>query len=131
LFCVCVSNCGSYYNILLLPFLYPGIGFPVENVFGKRKLLMRCSVQESARGAVEIAHKHFPGVLCKWGDNGLDEIIQDDSIPGVAVVLAGQTQVSYVLLLSSIYPQIGSLVCFSYNIFAHNRFFYLGFYICC
>ncbi|XP_065866049.1 dehydrogenase FPY6 [Euphorbia lathyris] len=55
--------------------------------------------EESARGAVEIASKHFPGVDCKWGDNGLDEIIQDDSIIGVAVVLAGQTQVDISLKL--------------------------------
>ncbi|KAI9081924.1 hypothetical protein K1719_036186 [Acacia pycnantha] len=49
--------------------------------------------EESARGAVEIAQKHFPGLECKWGDWGLDEIIQDASITAVAVVLAGQTQV--------------------------------------
>lgn len=29
---------------------------------------------------------------CKWGEAGLNEIIQDTSIIGVAVVLAGQTQ---------------------------------------
>ncbi|KAG2675017.1 hypothetical protein I3760_13G164400 [Carya illinoinensis] len=55
--------------------------------------------QESARGAVEIARKHFPEVECKWGDNGLDEIIHDHSIIGVAVVLAGQTQVDFSLRL--------------------------------
>lgn len=54
--------------------------------------------EESARGAVEVAHKHFPGVECKWGDNGLDEIIQDVSITAVAVVLAGQIQVSHFFL---------------------------------
>lgn len=43
---------------------------------------------------MEIAHKHFAGVECKWGDNGLDDIIQDPSIDAVAVVLAGQNQVS-------------------------------------
>ena len=47
-------------------------------------------VQESARGAVEIAQKYFPGVEHKWHDKGLDEIIQDNSILGVAVVLASQ-----------------------------------------
>ena len=51
-------------------------------------------MQESARGAVEIAHKIFPEVEGKWGETGLDEIIQDDSIVAVAVVLTGQTQVS-------------------------------------
>ncbi|CAK7339263.1 unnamed protein product [Dovyalis caffra] len=55
--------------------------------------------EESARGAVEVAKKHFPGVECKWGDKGLDEIIQDESILGVAVVLAGQTQVDMSLKL--------------------------------
>ncbi|KAL6966393.1 hypothetical protein U1Q18_032174 [Sarracenia purpurea var. burkii] len=49
--------------------------------------------EESAGGAVEIARKIFPEVECKWGDSGLDEIIQDSSIVAVAVVLAGQTQV--------------------------------------
>ncbi|XP_021894116.1 uncharacterized protein YMR315W isoform X2 [Carica papaya] len=49
--------------------------------------------KESAEAAVEIARKHFPGVECKWGDKGLDEIIQDASIVGVAVVLAGQIMV--------------------------------------
>lgn len=50
-------------------------------------------LKESAKGAVEVARKHFPGVECKWGDEGLNEIIQDTSILGVAVVIAGQTQV--------------------------------------
>lgn len=49
--------------------------------------------EESARGAVEIAREFFPEVECKWGDTGLDEIIQNTSIVAVAVVLAGQTQV--------------------------------------
>lgn len=53
-------------------------------------------VQESARGAVEIARKHFPGVECKWGDKGLEEIFADSSILGVAVVLAGQAQVQLI-----------------------------------
>lgn len=55
--------------------------------------------QASAEGAVEIARKHFPGVECKWGDEGLEEIIQDGSILGVAVVLAGQSQVDFSLRL--------------------------------
>lgn len=41
---------------------------------------------------MEIAKKLFPDVECKWGDAGLEEIIQDASIIGVAVVLAGQIQ---------------------------------------
>ncbi|KAL9322942.1 hypothetical protein ACSQ67_010995 [Phaseolus vulgaris] len=49
--------------------------------------------QESATAAVEVARKHFPGVECKWGDCGLEDIIQDGSIDAVAVVLAVQNQV--------------------------------------
>ncbi|XP_038724784.1 uncharacterized protein YMR315W isoform X2 [Tripterygium wilfordii] len=55
--------------------------------------------EESARNAVEVARKHFPGVDCKWGDRGLEEIIQDPAILGVAVVLAAQTQVDFSLKL--------------------------------
>ncbi|KAK7272022.1 hypothetical protein RJT34_28360 [Clitoria ternatea] len=55
--------------------------------------------QESATAAVEIARKHFPGVECKFGDNGLDDIIRDPSITAVTVVLAGQNQVDISLRL--------------------------------
>ncbi|KAL6563971.1 hypothetical protein OROHE_005211 [Orobanche hederae] len=55
--------------------------------------------EESARGAVEIAKKFFPDVECKWGEEELNEIIQDSSIIGVAVVLAGQAQVDMSLRL--------------------------------
>nr|GMD26078.1 uncharacterized oxidoreductase C26H5.09C [Ipomoea batatas] len=55
--------------------------------------------EESARSAVELAKKHFPNVECKWGDSGLEEIINDASIIGVAVVIAGQTQVEMSLRL--------------------------------
>ncbi|XP_060196665.1 dehydrogenase FPY6 [Lycium barbarum] len=55
--------------------------------------------EESARSAVEIAQKHFPNVECKWGDAGLEDIIKDSSITGVAVVLAGQTMVDMSLRL--------------------------------
>ncbi|XP_027342582.1 uncharacterized protein LOC113855231 isoform X2 [Abrus precatorius] len=49
--------------------------------------------EQSATAAVEIARQNFPSVECKWGDNGLDDIIQDGSIAAVAVVLAGHNQV--------------------------------------
>ncbi|KAL5707994.1 hypothetical protein ACHQM5_018836 [Ranunculus cassubicifolius] len=49
--------------------------------------------EESARGAVDIARKFFPNVECKWGNEGLDDIMKDESVLGVAVVLAGQAQV--------------------------------------
>ncbi|KAI5675270.1 hypothetical protein M9H77_06220 [Catharanthus roseus] len=63
----------------------------ISNLFVLKAIWSRS--EESARGAVEIARKFFPEVKCKWGDGGLDEIIKDNSIIGVAVVLAGQTQV--------------------------------------
>lgn len=50
-------------------------------------------VQESAEEAVGVAQKYFPQVEAKWGESGLDDIILDTSVLGVAVVLAGQTQV--------------------------------------
>ncbi|XP_051142449.1 uncharacterized protein LOC127259279 isoform X2 [Andrographis paniculata] len=49
--------------------------------------------EESARGATDIAKKSFQEVECKWGDEGLNEIIQDNSIVAVLVVLAPQFQV--------------------------------------
>ncbi|XP_027925923.1 uncharacterized protein LOC114183195 [Vigna unguiculata] len=55
--------------------------------------------QGSATAAVEIAGEHFAGVECKWGDSGLEEIIQDGSIDAVAIVLAGQNQVDFSLRL--------------------------------
>ncbi|KAL3850079.1 hypothetical protein ACJIZ3_011961 [Penstemon smallii] len=55
--------------------------------------------EESARGAVEIARKFFPEVECKWGDAGLEEIIQDASIIAVLVVLAAQFQMDLSLKL--------------------------------
>lgn len=55
--------------------------------------------QESAEEAVGVAHKYFPQVEAKWGESGLDDIILDTSILGVAVVLAGQTQVDISLKL--------------------------------
>lgn len=42
---------------------------------------------------MEAASKNFPEVECKWGDAGLDDIMKDASVIGVAVVLAGQIQV--------------------------------------
>ncbi|PPD75200.1 hypothetical protein GOBAR_DD27872 [Gossypium barbadense] len=55
--------------------------------------------EESSRRAVEIAKQHFPGVECKWGDQGLNDIMQDSSLIGTAVVLAGQVQVDISLKL--------------------------------
>ncbi|KAJ9139717.1 hypothetical protein P3X46_030426 [Hevea brasiliensis] len=70
----------------------------ISNLFNLKAIWSR--TEESARGAVEIARgKCFPEVECKWGDKGLDEIIQDESILAVAVVLAGQIQVDMSLKL--------------------------------
>ncbi|KAG9136299.1 hypothetical protein Leryth_003877 [Lithospermum erythrorhizon] len=69
----------------------------ISNLFILKSIWSR--TQESAREAVKIAQKSFPEVECKWGDAGLDEIIADASISGVAVVLAGQTQVEMSLRL--------------------------------
>ncbi|KAK1435186.1 hypothetical protein QVD17_00947 [Tagetes erecta] len=55
--------------------------------------------EKSAREAVEIARKVFDNVECKWGDDGLDEIISDPEIAGVIVALAGQIQVDMSLKL--------------------------------
>ncbi|GAB2287018.1 hypothetical protein Dimus_021406 [Dionaea muscipula] len=49
--------------------------------------------QKSAESAVEVARNAFPRIECKWGDEGLDDIIKDDSTIGVAVVLPAQVQV--------------------------------------
>jgi len=49
--------------------------------------------QESAKAAAELARDFAPEIECKWGDAGLEEIMRDSSIMGVAVVLAGQVQV--------------------------------------
>lgn len=59
---------------------------------------MASNLQESARGAVDIAKEFFPKVECKWGDAGIDDIIQDASINAVLVVLAAQFQ-AYISLL--------------------------------
>jgi hypothetical protein len=50
-------------------------------------------LQESAKAAAELARDFAPDIECKWGDVGLEEIMGDSSIMGVAVVLAGQVQV--------------------------------------
>ncbi|KAL6861900.1 hypothetical protein ACP4OV_017600 [Aristida adscensionis] len=48
---------------------------------------------ESAKAAAELARDFAPEIECKWGDAGLEEIMGDSSVLGVAVVLAGQVQV--------------------------------------
>jgi predicted dehydrogenase len=66
----------------------------ISKLFNLKAIWSR--TQESSTSAVEIANKHFGGgVQSKWGDNGLDDIIQDPSITAVLVVLAGQYQVHH------------------------------------
>ncbi|MQL94472.1 hypothetical protein Taro_027128 [Colocasia esculenta] len=53
--------------------------------------------EESARAAAVLTCDFSPNVDCKWGEAGLDDIIQDRSIHGVAIILAGQVQVDVAL----------------------------------
>ncbi|KAL9292130.1 putative NAD(P)-binding domain superfamily [Arabidopsis thaliana] len=95
----------------------PGIAILGAGIFVKTQYIPRLAeisdlvdlkaiwsrTEESAKGAVEIARKHFPEVKCKWGDEGLNEIIQDSSIVGVAVVVAAETMVCLILDLRDAY----------------------------
>ncbi|KAM0932361.1 putative gfo/Idh/MocA-like oxidoreductase, NAD(P)-binding domain superfamily [Dioscorea sansibarensis] len=49
--------------------------------------------EEAASALVELARDFAPQVECKWGEEGLNEIISDDLIIGVAIVVAGQALV--------------------------------------
>ncbi|KAL8489798.1 hypothetical protein ACS0TY_025615 [Phlomoides rotata] len=69
----------------------------ISQLFTLRAIWSR--TEESARGAVDIAKEFFPEVECKWGDAGIDDIIQDASINAVLVVLAAQFQVDLSLRL--------------------------------
>ncbi|KAB1227702.1 hypothetical protein CJ030_MR1G005709 [Morella rubra] len=89
---IAILGAGIFVRSTYIPILAE-----ISNLFTLKAIWSR--TEESARGAVEIAQKHFPGVICKWGDVGLDEIIHDDSIIGVTVVLAGQKQVDISLRL--------------------------------
>ncbi|EPS68382.1 hypothetical protein M569_06387, partial [Genlisea aurea] len=57
--------------------------------------------EDSAKSAHAIAKPFFPGVECKWGEAGLDDIVGDASIAAVMVVIAGQAQVDMSLRLLS------------------------------
>ncbi|KAL8056831.1 hypothetical protein ABFX02_04G144600 [Erythranthe guttata] len=63
----------------------------ISQLFSLKAIWSR--TEESAKGAVEIAKEFFPEVECKWGDAGLDDVIEDSSIDAVLVVLAAQFQV--------------------------------------
>ncbi|KAF6169530.1 hypothetical protein GIB67_042740 [Kingdonia uniflora] len=83
---IVVLGAGTFVRTQYIPRLSE-----ISNIVIVRAIWSRS--EESARGAVEIAREHFPSIECKWGEAGLEEIIKDGSIHGVAVVLAGQTQV--------------------------------------
>ncbi|KAL6204069.1 hypothetical protein ACLB2K_021338 [Fragaria x ananassa] len=89
---IAICGAGTFVKTQYIPRLAE-----ISNLVNLKAIWSRS--EESARGAVEIARKHFPGVECKWGDQGLEEIIADSSILGVAVVLAGQAQVDFSLKL--------------------------------
>ncbi|KAL7114850.1 hypothetical protein ACP275_04G147500 [Erythranthe tilingii] len=63
----------------------------ISQLFSLKAIWSR--TEESAKGAVEIGKEFFPEVECKWGDAGLDDIIEDSSIDAVLVVRAAQFQV--------------------------------------
>ncbi|KAH7684330.1 putative oxidoreductase protein, partial [Dioscorea alata] len=48
---------------------------------------------EASRVLVELARDFAPQVECKWGEDGLNDIMSDDLIIGVAVVVSGQALV--------------------------------------
>ncbi|KAL6200684.1 hypothetical protein ACLB2K_030465 [Fragaria x ananassa] len=76
---IAICGAGTFVKTQYIPRLAE-----ISNLVNLKAIWSRS--EESARGAVEIARKHFPGVECKWGDQGLEEIIADNSILGVAVV---------------------------------------------
>lgn len=53
--------------------------------------------EEAAKAIVPLVKDFAPNAEAKWGTDGLKEILQDDSIHGVAVVVAGQVQVELTL----------------------------------
>ncbi|WOK92942.1 hypothetical protein Cni_G01634 [Canna indica] len=87
--------------------------------------------EESAKAAVELARDFAPNIECKWGDAGLEEILQDSSITAVATVLAGQIQVEVSLrmlkagkhVIQAISEAEAALSCYNSfcNDFPHQR----------
>ncbi|XP_024533883.1 uncharacterized protein YMR315W [Selaginella moellendorffii] len=53
--------------------------------------------QESAERSVSLIKDCVPGVQAKWGQQGLDDILNDDTILGVAIVLQPQVQGEFVM----------------------------------
>ncbi|KAL9678461.1 hypothetical protein QQ045_016305 [Rhodiola kirilowii] len=89
---IAILGAGTFVKTQYIPRLAE-----ISHLFSLKSIWSR--TQESAQAAVELARSHFPQVECKWGDSGLQDIISDCSILGVAVVLAGQAQVDFSLRL--------------------------------
>lgn len=83
---IAILGAGTFVKSQYLPRLSE-----ISNLFHLKAIWSR--TEKSATSAVEIANKQFGQVECKWGDNGLHDIIQDPSIIAVVVVLAAQNQV--------------------------------------
>lgn len=49
--------------------------------------------QDGAKKALQLAKSYAPNAEAKWGQEGLESILQDKSIHAVAVVLPAQHQV--------------------------------------
>ncbi|CAK8536017.1 unnamed protein product [Lathyrus sativus] len=83
---IAILGAGTFVKSQYLPRLSE-----ISNLFHLKAIWSR--TEKSACSAVEIANNQFGEVECKWGDNGLHDIIQDPSIIAVIVVLAAQHQV--------------------------------------
>lgn len=89
---IAIIGAGTFVRTQYIPRLRE-----ISDLFVLKSIWSR--TEESARAAVEFARDISPNIECKWGDAGLEDIIQDKSILGVAVVLAGQAQVDTSLRL--------------------------------
>lgn len=90
---IAILGAGTFVKNQYLPRLSE-----ISHLFNLKSIWSR--THDSANAAVQIANKLFGGnVESKFGDNGLNDIIQDSSITAVLVVLAGQYQVDISLKL--------------------------------
>lgn len=89
---IAIIGAGTFVRTQYIPRLRE-----ISDLFVLKSIWSR--TEKSARAAVEFARDFSPNIECKWGDEGLEDIIQDKSIHGVAVVLAGQAQVDISLRL--------------------------------
>ncbi|OAY68722.1 Uncharacterized protein ACMD2_03555 [Ananas comosus] len=83
---IAVIGAGTFVRTQYIPRLREIADFMILRAIWSR-------TEESAKAAAELARDFAPNVEVKWGDLGLQDIIEDSSIDGVAVVLAGQVQV--------------------------------------